>query len=116
AFFAIPGTNSLAGMFTNQATTFWTGGRIDFNQGRIVNRPGALMEIQSGQTMGGAATNALSFVNAGTLRKTITSGTTSISVPFTNSGTIIPASGFLAVQGDVSLPGSSVLHFPTSGT
>src|SRR6267142_2751950 len=111
------GTNVLAATFTNQAATFWTGGQINLNQGsRIVNRPGAVMEIQSDQSMGGAATDPLSFFKAGTLRKSASTGITSISVPFTNSGTIIPASGFLSVLGNVTLPNSSTLHFPLAGT
>ena len=108
-------TNTVTGNITNYGTFDWAGGQIAFNQGTIVNQTNALFDILSDYSMFRISTNDPSVINSGTFRKSVGTFST-VGVTFTNTGTIIPAVGVLAFNGDLSLPDSSILSFPISGT
>ncbi len=103
-----------------------TGGRIIDNYGtmivrnetdllgndgaQLINRPGATLTLlNSGAIAHGGGGAEPTFVNGGTLTKTDSPGTTSISIPFTNTGTIAVASGTLAITGPFTNTGSILL-------
>ena len=102
----------------NSGTTIWTGagGMILVNAAIITNRPGALFEFRTSpgfSTSGGAT----SFHNAGTLRKTISTGTLSMgTVNLNNYGTTDIRSGILAVNGGYTPASSSRLNCVLGGT
>jgi hypothetical protein len=84
----------------NAGTATWKdGGAITVHSGALLdNQSGATFLIQNDVTMNGANffETAGSFTNEGTLNKQGTSGTTTIAVPFTNSGTVTVSSGTLS--------------------
>src|SRR5262249_2166448 len=86
------GTLNLAG------TTTWKDSGDFNNSGTLNNLAGATFTIQNGQTLGGGK-----FNNFGTLIKTGTGTTTSVSVfaPFINTGTIDAQSGTFDFAGDL---------------
>ena len=77
---------------TNAGTVNWLGGAVflncnEGNPGPLVNLAGALWSVQSDQTMSsGCVAGSAYFQNAGTFLKTNATGTTTISIPFYNSG------------------------------
>jgi hypothetical protein len=102
----------------NGGTTAWTGaGGITLNAGVITNRVGALFNSQNSSPIffGGGVPR---FDNAGTFRKSISTGTTTIgsSVNFTNYGTVDIQSGFLAVNGGYVSSSNAVLNCALAGT
>jgi hypothetical protein len=103
----------------NGGTVLWTGtGSIAMNLGAVItNRAGALFHVQ----------NAASFVanagvgridNAGTLRKSGNTGTTTIGagVSFNNSGTVDIRSGILAANGAYVSSSNARLNCALGGT
>src|SRR5207244_3201242 len=102
----------------NQGTTFWTGtGNINLNAAVITNRSGALFNLQNAASIffvGGSPR----FENAGTFRKSVSTGTTTIggSVSFTNYGTVDIQSGVLAANGGYVSSSNAVLNCALSGT
>jgi hypothetical protein len=101
----------------NRGTILWTSGSLNLNvgasggSGRIENAAGALFEIQSDSVINASAfadrnSPPPRFDNAGTLRKTITSGLASISVPFHNVGAVEVQSGTLSLQEAATHSGS----------
>lgn len=86
---------------TNQGTVNWTGGNLRAGSGSIWTNTGILNDqntaaatISIPGTFGGTFT----FTNAGTYAKT-GSGSTSVQVPFTNTGTISVEAGTLTFTG-----------------
>jgi hypothetical protein len=102
----------------NAGTTVWTGAaNINLNAAVITNRAGALFNAQNAApiSFGGGAPR---FDNAGTFRKSVSIGTTTIggSVSFTNYGTVDIQSGFLAANGGYVSSSNAVLNCALSGT
>ena len=84
------------GTLINHGSIVWSGSNDiqTFNYARIINQPGALFDIQNNQSLdiwnGGAITNL------GTLRKSAGGGTTAITVPLYNFGTVDVQSGTIS--------------------
>ncbi|HWY75404.1 MAG TPA: hypothetical protein VN281_07295, partial [Verrucomicrobiae bacterium] len=102
----------------NGGTTVWTGaGNINLNAAVITNRVGALFNLQNASLIffGGGTPR---FDNAGTFRKSVTTGTTTIggSVPFTNYGTVDIQSGILAMSGGYASASNALLNCGIGGT
>jgi len=101
----------------NGGTTVWTGaGNINLNAAVISNRVGALFNPQNSSPIffGGGSPR---FDNAGTFRKSVSTGTTTIggSVPFTNYGTVDIQSGILAMGGGYASASNSLLNCGIGG-
>jgi hypothetical protein len=101
----------------NGGTTVWTGaGNINLNAAVITNRVGALFNLQNASPIffGGGTPR---FDNAGTFRKSVTNGTTTIgaSVPFTNYGTVDIQSGILAMSGGYASTSNALLNCGIGG-
>jgi Divergent InlB B-repeat domain len=102
----------------NGGTTVWTGaGSIVLNAAVITNRVGALFNAQNSSPIffGGGAPR---FDNAGTFRKSVNIGTTTIggSVNFNNFGTVDIQSGFLGANGGYDSSSNAVLNCALAGT
>jgi hypothetical protein len=80
----LPGT-----VFNNAGTVIWSDGQMRGGNNTVVNNTG-LWNMQSDDTFSGAAySGASSFTNSGTVRKTATTGITTLtSVSFDNVGTV----------------------------
>jgi hypothetical protein len=100
----------------NGGTTVWTGaGNINLNAAVITNRPGALFNAQSASSIGFGG-GAPRFDNSGTFRKSVSTGTTTVSgVPFTNYGTVDIQSGFLEANGGYASPSNALLNCAIGG-
>jgi hypothetical protein len=87
---------------TNQGTINWSSGGLSLANntnaytGVIQNQSGANFNIQCDQTFSSSGFGFESFTSAGTLTKTAGLGTTSIDLPFTNSGTLNAQSGTIS--------------------
>ena len=101
----------------NGGMASWSGGNIGMNGGVITNEAGALFQIQNSASIyyGGGSPR---FDNAGTVRKSVSIGTTTIggSVNFTNYGTVDIQSGFLAANGGYVSASNAVLNCALAGT
>jgi hypothetical protein len=101
----------------NAGTMLWTGGNIRMASAVITNRTGALVENRGA---GGLVFNGGSsrFDNAGTFRKTISTGTNSIgsNIAFNNYSTVEIRSGTLAANGGYNSTASSLLSCALAGT
>jgi hypothetical protein len=105
---------------TNLGTVTWTGAgelRVLYYPGgnyygAIYNLAGALFHIQNDQTLGNY-TGTEVFSNAGTVRKSAGTGTTTISPQFNNTGTVAAWSGTIAFSGGGNL---GAQYTTTSGT
>jgi RHS repeat-associated protein len=81
----------------NHGTVNWLRGGLSASDGAgIHNMSGTLFDIQADVSLGGAGAGA--FVNAGTLRKSAGSGTTSMAFPLENTGTVEVLEGTLNIQ------------------
>ena len=107
---------TLDGTLTNAGTVNWLGGNVfldtcaDPSSGPLVNQASGQWNIQCDQSMLGSclpANNAY-FVNAGMVLKTNTTGTTTISIPFYNSGTLQADAGTIGLTNGGTLGGSFV--------
>jgi hypothetical protein len=112
------GTKNLRRPFNNDGTTTWTGnGNVNSGDGAIfTNRGGAQFSIQNDASfsfnLGGLTSH---FVNAagGIVTKSLTGGTTTITLPFTQSGTfnlnsgIVHASNLMQSAGATHLSGGT---------
>lgn len=113
-------TMFLQSPFTNAGTVIWTNtGNIDVLNGSgytglIENQAGALWDIQNDQSLFNNAIGNAYFHNAGTLRKSASTAGTTISLPVTNSGTIMVWHGKVALNGGFDLTAGSIL-FGLSG-
>jgi hypothetical protein len=105
---------------TNSGTVAWTGTgvmRVFYYPGgnlygAIYNLAGGLFDIQNDQSLENYTSTEV-FSNAGTVRKSAGSGTTTISPQFNNTGTVAVLSGTLAFNGGGNLGGQ---YTTTSGT
>ncbi|HWW02285.1 MAG TPA: hypothetical protein VNZ64_21465 [Candidatus Acidoferrum sp.] len=113
---ASPGGVVLSRTLENGGTTLWTGGGTFFlSSGLITNRPGAVFEAQNAASFS-PFNSPYRFDNAGIFRKSVSTGTTTVGVPFTNYGTVDLRLGVLAANnGFVSAPGA-LLNCALGGT
>ena len=94
----------LQNVLTNAGTVVWTDGPVEVNdnngvlRGAIYNLAGGLFDIQTDQTLDGSSGGSYLFSNLGTVRKTASTGTTIISLPFYNSGTVSALQGTLRLS------------------
>jgi hypothetical protein len=100
----------------NAGTSAWTGaGNLGLNNAVITNRPGALFDIQNASSVsffGGAQR----LDNAGTLRKSASTGTATIGIPFGNFGTVDIRNGTLAANSGYVSSSNALLACTLGGT
>ena len=82
--------------------------------GLIENLAGALFDVQCDESL--YASGPAYFHNIGTLQKSALTGTTGISIPVTNSGTISVLSGNIGFSGGFTPVGGSLLYGLSSPT
>lgn len=98
----------------NAGTVLWTGAaNISLNGAVITNRPGALFEARNAAqfSFGGGAPR---FDNAGLLRKTVSTGTTTADILFNNYAGVEVLSGTLALEGGGSNTGTMEVSASTT--
>src|ERR1017187_1960813 len=113
----------LGGALTNAGTVNWNGGDLrfyncNFAAGPMVNLAGAVWNIQCDQNLSGFGTCADAneyFQNAGTVRKSAGTGTSSISVQFDNTGIVEADTGTIAFQEGYSGNSSANLVISVGG-
>lgn len=93
----------------NDGTTTWTGGNIVLGNGSALNNTG-LFEIRSDAAISHGFGAAPMFNNTGDILKTATTGTTTISLPFSSSGSVEVQSGTLQISGGGSAWGDFVVQ------
>jgi hypothetical protein len=101
----------------NAGTVLWTGsGGVVLAPGVITNRPGALFHAQNAAQISLGFSSGR-FDNAGTFRKSVSTGTTSIGsgVGFTNYGTVDIRSSVLAVNGGYVSASNAFLNCALGG-
>ncbi|WYM00653.1 MAG: Calx-beta domain-containing protein [Gloeotrichia echinulata CP02] len=113
----LSGNNKFLGSRTieNQGTTTWTGGDIYLYDSAVWNNTDTgVFDIQSDRYFYHWQGNQPKLNNAGTLKKTNSTGTTYISTQFNNTGTVQVSSGTLNLQsGGTS---SGIFKADTGGT
>jgi hypothetical protein len=100
----------------NGGTIVWTGGGGCYLTSAVItNRPGALFDAQNATSLFGASGR---FDNAGTFRKEINSGTTTLdnNVAFNNYGTIDIRTGVVAANHGYASSSSALLNCALGGT
>jgi hypothetical protein len=98
----------------NGGTILWTGGgAINLTSVLITNRVGGLFDAQGAASLSGSSSR---LDNAGTFRKSVSTGTTTVGVPLNNFGTNDIRSGFLAANGGYTSSGSALLNCAIGGT
>jgi hypothetical protein len=121
----INGTTTLLleNALTNAGIVTWTNnGGLDVLNGSgiyfglIENLAGGLFDIQNDQSLFNNAGTAAYFHNAGTLQKSARTGTTPISIPITNSGTIKAFEGDISFSGGFAPAGGALLFGLSSAT
>jgi YD repeat-containing protein len=87
----------------NSGTVLWTGANISLGSAAVItNRAGALFETQGAGALSLGGGGGSRFDNAGTFRKSLSAGATTVAVPFSNystveiqTGTLLCSSSFL---------------------
>jgi hypothetical protein len=108
--------NYTFGAVTNNGTITQSGGsNLNIGEGKMLtNQAGALYDItDDSNVFNGVIGGAIS--NLGTFRKSGGGGTSTIDVPFTNSGTIAVQAGTLSFTNALSLGSAGKLRFRLSG-
>jgi hypothetical protein len=111
---------NFTGPVTNSGTVNWLAGNVSIQNngssltGEIWNQAGALFDIQCNQSV--YLNNTLgNFHNAGLVRKSAGAGTTTVSVLFTNTGTVEGQTGTLSFTGGYSSASSANLAISLGG-
>jgi hypothetical protein len=102
----------------NGGTILWTGGIINLTSSPVLtNREGALFETQGAGSLS-AVSGITRFDNAGTFRKSVNTGTTTVGpfVGFNNYGTVELRSGILAANGGYTSTANALLSCAIGGT
>ena len=101
----------------NAGTVLWTGGNVAMDTAVVTNRAGALFETQGAGALIFAAGRSR-FDNAGTFRKSVNTGTTTIAmfVGFNNYGTVDIRSGILTANGGYTCTANGMLTCAIAGT
>ena len=102
----------------NGGTVLWTDGTISLISAVITNRAGALFETRGAGSLNFQGGNTSRFDNAGTFRKSVSTGTTTVSgnVTFNNYGTVEIRSGILAANGGYTSTANALLQSTIGGT
>ena len=105
-------------VLTNLGTVTWSGsGSVSCSSGVVYNEPGAVFDVQNDQLMSGGG-----FQNAGLVRKSAGTGTTTINSSFNNTGAVqiqtgtVNFSGLLTENPGSSLSGTWRGNLTLSGT
>jgi len=99
----------------NAGTILWTGaGTLYFDGGIITNRPGALFAAQNAAALS-PFFSPYRFDNAGIFRKSLSTGTTTVGVPFTNYGTVDLQVGILAANNGYASSSNALLNCALGG-
>ena len=99
----LTGTPTIDGPLTNNGTVNWQSGNLylyynpGYYYGEIWNQAGAQWNLQCDQTLYDPSYSLPTFHNAGTLTKSGTSGTTTLSTSFNNSGTLDVQAGTVSL-------------------
>ncbi len=101
---------------TNNGTVNWTGGSITFaNAATFNNQAGATFNIQTDNSLSPSGASGQVFTNAGFVVKNAGAGTTTMGIPFNNSGSLTNGSGvlifnssFTQTSGSTTLAGGSL--------
>jgi hypothetical protein len=83
--------------------------------GEIANLPGGLFDIQCDQTLDNLCGSVASFDNAGTVRKSAGTGTTSFNIPLNNAGMVEADTGTIAMNAGYSGGSSANLSISLGG-
>jgi hypothetical protein len=111
-----PSTIVLSRVLENGGVTLWTGsGTFYLSGGIITNRPGAVFEAQNAASVT-PFNSPFEFDNAGIFRKSLSTGTTTVGVPFTNYGTVDLRLGILAANNAYASSPNAVLNCALGGT
>ncbi|MCL4788437.1 MAG: immunoglobulin domain-containing protein, partial [Verrucomicrobia bacterium] len=107
---------TLSGMLTNAGLVSWSDPNIwrMSGNGRWFNEAGGTLEALGNGTLQ-LFSGTPAVANSGVWRKRLTSGTTTISVPFTNHGAIEACSGTLRFTGALTLAPTGILSYPLAG-
>ena len=112
----------IACALTNAGTVVWAGSGVVYvpnglnsNNGLIENLAGGVWDIQSDASLLPYYSGNWYFRNAGTVLKSAGSGTTSIGIPFYNTGTVGAWEGTLSFQGGYSNNPSANLAISLGG-
>ena len=99
--------NLVSRTLENGGTILWTNGNLALNNAMVTNQPGALFRATGSGTFGNLG-GSPRFENAGTFRKSVSSGTlsTGSGLVFNNSGLVEIESGTLVVNGVLTNSGS----------
>jgi hypothetical protein len=109
-----------AGPVTNSGTVNWLADYVYLNNngttatGEFWNQAGALFDIQCNQSVS-LYSSFGNFHNAGLVRKSAGTGTTTVSVLFTNTGTVEGQTGTLSFTGGYSSTSSANLAISLGG-
>ena len=104
--------NLTGGTLVNGGVGVWTAGTINCSPGSVFsNAPAGTFDLQADGNAIAVAGGGGQLVNAGMLRKTAGSGTSTISVPCGNSGTVLANIGTLSFSGNyIQTGGQTVLN------
>jgi hypothetical protein len=106
--------HTLVRTLENAGTTTWTGtGNLTIYGSVITNCPGALFHVQNSQNFN-FGSNPPRFDNAGTFRKSVSSGTTTVGVPFNNYADMDIQTGTLVLNGNFLNNGTVTLAAGTT--
>jgi len=117
----IGNTVTLAGGRTldNGGTVLWTVGSIAVGTTVVMtNRPGALFEVRNSAGLNYSGLVGSRFDNAGTFRKSVSTGTTTVfnGMTFNNFNRVEIQTGILTANGGYGSKTNAVLHCSLSGT
>lgn len=99
----------------NGGTLTWTGTGEIQAYATLNNLAGALFDIQTDAAFNRLSGLALTFNNAGTVRKSATTGTSSFQVNLANTGTLDVSSGILSLNGTYAPTASARTRFAIGG-
>jgi hypothetical protein len=103
----------------NGGMVLWSGvGNITFTSAVITNRAGAVFETRGAGALNFGSGSGSRFDNAGTFRKSINTGTTTVAggVAFSNYNTVEIQTGILAANGGYTSTANSLLNCALGGT
>jgi hypothetical protein len=107
---------NLSRTLDNGGTIFWTGtDSLTLSSGIITNRPGGVFEGQNAAAFA-AFFSPFRFDNAGIFRKSVSTGTTIVNVPFTNYGTVDLRLGVLAANNGFASSSNALFNCALGGT
>jgi len=88
----------LGGTLVNAGSGLWTGGTVEiYNTALLTNSPAGTLDLQADGNAFHVVNGSPALANAGLLRKNAGTGTSTITVPCGNSGTVQANSGTLAL-------------------